>query len=221
MQGGLIAVAGEAVERDVALGDAFGEFVGAGADGRGGEVLAEAFDGFGGDHHAGAVGEHGDEGGVGGGEFDADGGGGEDVNAGDGFEFAFADAVGRGAEAFEVPGDGVGGHFLAVLVEDVVTQGDGEGEAVGGPVPFGGELGSEGEVGFEVPEFVAHGGEHEAAAEGAAEGGVEAVGFFLGADPQRAGGVGRGHWREEGEGEEGGVPGAHGFCPGLQVLRGC
>ena len=200
----LVPIVGEAVERDVVLRDALGEFEGAGADRAEAEILAGGLGRFGRDHHAGAVSELGEPGGVGLFQDDAHRQRIDHLDAVGGGELVAAEAAGEG----EVPIQRVFHrgriHFLAVVEEHAGAEMQDDGLAVG-IFPGGGEAGHHVQLGIEIDQLVADAGHHVGADEGARQRGVEDVGVVVHADAQRLGIGGGG----KGKGEGGGKQTAH------------
>ena len=172
---------------------------GPGADGFEAEILAGGLGGLGGDDHAGAVGELGDEGRGGGLEDDLDGEGVDDVDVVHRVDLGAAEAALHREVAFEGVFDGGGVHLLAVVEEDAGAELDEE-LGRGGPFVGEGELGDGLQLFVDVEELVAEAGEYDAADVGAGEGGVEDVGVFAEGDAEGLG-RSRGGCGEEGQGQ--------------------
>ena len=196
---GGVPVGGEALEGDAVLGDALDEAERAGTDGVEAEILAGGRGGLGGDDHAGAVGQHGDERGEGLFEHDADGEGVDDLRPFHGADLVAAEAAREVLVAVEGVFDGCGVERLVVVEADAGADVDEECRGVDLLVA-GGQHGDDLLVLVEVEQLVADGGHDEGADVGARQGRVEEIGVVAHADAQRLGVGCRGEGQENGQG---------------------
>jgi len=180
----LVPVVGEPLADDLALGHSLDELEGPGAHGPRAEPVAELARRFRRDHHAGAVGEGGDQRHERLGQVEPDGEIVDDVDALDLADLALAERARHRQMAFDVEAHRLGVERLAVVELDARAQPDHDRAAARGPLVPGGELRHDLEIGGDVEELVAERGEDQAADVGAADRRVEGVGIVVQADPQ-------------------------------------
>ncbi len=146
---------GKRASGDVVLRDPFDEAERPGADRMGGDLLLREAEDFGREHGPRPVGEQGEQRRVGLREAQADGERIEHVHADDGFQLAFAVAVGGAAVAFEVGPHRLGVEACAVMEQDAVAQVQGQRELIVRPLPGGGQFGDDAELRVDVEELIA------------------------------------------------------------------
>src|SRR5713101_3535095 len=193
----LVPVVGEALEDDLALGDAFDELEGTRAHRLRGELVAERLRRLRRDHHARPVGQRGEERHQRLREVEPHGEVVERVNALDLADLGLPEGARRVQMPLDVEAHGLGVHRLAVLELDAGAQLDDDREAVGRPLVAGGELRNDLEIRGDVEELVAEAGEDQAARVGSADRRVERVGVVVQPDAQDALGPGRPRYEQQ------------------------
>ena len=180
----LVPVVRELLDHDAVLLDPLDEPVGPGADRLQRELVARCFGRLGRDHHAGAIGELGEQGREGLLEVELDGQRIDHVDAVDQRQLGLAERAPHGEVAVEAVLGGLGVERLAVVEVDAGPELDGQRLAVGRGLVAEPELRDDVQLVVDVEQLVADRGEDDARGIGARQARIERVRIVADADAQ-------------------------------------
>ena len=200
VDGALVPVAVVAFQRDAVLRHPLHKLESAGADRLEAELVAGGLRRLGRDHHAGAVGQDGQQRGKRRAQVQAHCHRVDHIDAADRAQLAPAVGTGHGFVALDVELDGSGVEFFAVMKSHAGANLHCQRLAVGRPLIALGQLGHDGQLFIHIQQFVAQRREHHPADKAARQGRVQHIGVFGQAHAQGLG-LGQADQQQGGRGE--------------------